>query len=506
VAVMAIEDPAVSTEDPEVPANIEKLVRELLLHREGLTRQVIANRTELAPNTIASLLKHNMLRETGLVVEEREGKAGARGGPRRRRARINSFGLYVACVEVAHGHVRCGVSDVFGRLLPACDDEEAGRKPCYAQRVGKDARDDPPATLDFIEKALCERVDSVFAYHRRQIRKRAHESGWVLRDAPTVVSVGISAAGPVDPRDGKLRCANPHDDSGFSCGAWRGTSIGHSLKARFELREWKVRDFFTENDANLCAKAELRDGVLRRLEERAGHKAHAIVVKWTGGVGGAVVVNGQVYEGFEGFAGEFGHSLFDPSDGPERDLTLGQRVGIAAISRRLRPLAFDQFRREGSKNGVLLRDWFIDNVLLLARTGEDVPDKEKERQKALYKEALARGGKPTEVETPRKELRRAARELGRALVPLVDMLNPQVIVISGGVFDSGDRSLIVDPLVKSLRDRTSPISSNEVDVAFGEHSEHPALDGAIASRLADSKFPTRLVRAASATATVAHAA
>lgn len=427
------------------------------------------------------------MRDTGLVVEEQAGEASSDGGPRPWLAKINSYGLYVACVEVAHGHARCGIADVFGRLLPADTSEASEHGYCYDERVGTSVRDDPTSTLDWIQEKLTERVAAVFAYEHERMAKVAAKRAWLLRERPAVVSAGISAAGPVDPRNGKLRCANPRDGAGFSCGAWRGTSIGQSLEARLgESEEWEHCDFYTENDANLCAAAELHAGVLR-------DHAHAIVAKWTGGVGGAVVLNGEVYVGSEGFAGEFGQSQ---SAQTPSDLTLGQRVGIAAISRRLRPEAYAEFRAGGCEEE-LLRDWFVDNVLALARDGSPVPPEEKEAQQRTHQEN--RGDDPQKIGTPREELRRAAAELGVALVPHVDMLNPQVIVISGGVFTNKDRALITEPMMDSLRGKTSHFSSSEVDVIFGDHELHPALDGAVASRLADPAFPALLLERAAKT-------
>lgn len=452
--------------DAVAPANVEALVRLLLRHPEGLQRQEVARRTGLAANTIAALLKPGkQLTEAGLILEEQADQAGSDGGRRPFVARLDSCGLYLGCVEVAHGHARCGLTDIFGRLLPA----GPGDNDCYDELVSPSVSTDPTGTLDWIERRLKARLAAVFENERARAR-----DGRAVREAPLVVSVGVSAAGPVDPRNGKLRCANPRDDAGFSCGPWRGTSIGSSLEDRLVgSQEWRHCEFYTENDANLCAIAELHGGVLR-------NHSHAIVVKWTGGVGGAVVLGGDVYVGAEGFAGEFGHSHLGDD---EEALTLGQRIGIAALSRRLRPTEYDAFRKGSDDCGLLLRDWFVEHILELARADEKLPEGESERG----------------VGTPRKEIRRAAAELGRALVPHVDMLNPEVIVITGGVFTARDRSLITDPLTNSLRANTTHFSSNEVDVIFAKHYKHPALDGAIASRLTDERLPTRLLAAVCAT-------
>ncbi|MGZ8748156.1 MAG: ROK family protein [Mycobacterium sp.] len=121
-----------------------------------------------------------------------------------------------------------------------------------------------------------------------------------LRTAYDVSAVGVGAAGFVA-RSGAVRFA-PHL-------SWRDEPLQDVLTARLDL------PVAVDNDANTAALAEMTFGAGR------GYR-HAICVTLGTGIGGALVVDGQVFRGTQGFTGEFGHMQVVP-DG--RDCECGQR-------------------------------------------------------------------------------------------------------------------------------------------------------------------------------------
>ena len=107
-----------------------------------------------------------------------------------------------------------------------------------------------------------------------------------------IVGAGIGCAGPVNPRTGVID--NPHTLPG-----WEGRNIVDVLAAEFDLPVW------LENDADAAALGEYHHG--------AGQGADRIVMLTFGtGVGGAVVLGGEIYRGAGGEHPEFGHMPATP--------------------------------------------------------------------------------------------------------------------------------------------------------------------------------------------------
>ena len=142
-----------------------------------------------------------------------------------------------------------------------------------------------PSGADGVRAAIVEVADELIA---------AAAAGPGLaegRDRP-IRGVGVGVPGLVD-RTGVLRY-------GPNLPGVVGLDIGRDLRARTDLR------VVVENDASLAAVAEHRAGAAR------GHD-HAIVITQGTGIGGGIIVNGSLLRGANGFAGEPGHIVIDPS-------------------------------------------------------------------------------------------------------------------------------------------------------------------------------------------------
>lgn len=104
-------------------------------------------------------------------------------------------------------------------------------------------------------------------------------------------AVGVGAAGFVDPTRSTV-LFSPHL-------AWRNEPLRDALKSRIRL------PVVVDNDANAAALAETRYGA------GVGHRQVLCVTLGTG-IGGALVIDGKVYRGANGMAGEFGHMQMVP--------------------------------------------------------------------------------------------------------------------------------------------------------------------------------------------------
>jgi len=223
-----------------------------------------------------------------------------------------------------------------------------------------------------------------------------------LRSRHEIAAVGVGAAGYVDKARAVVMFA-PNI-------AWRDVNLKGELEERLDL------PVVVENDANAAAWGEFVYG--------AGHDIDDLLMVAVGtGVGGGVVLDGELYRGAFGVGAEIGHMRVVPDGimcGCGNRGCLEQYGSGSALVRETRAAA-----RSGS---LLAAD-------LLARAGGD-PDA---ITGPLVTEA-AQAGDPFAVE----QLQVIGRWLGEGIASLTAVLDPAVVVIGGGVSEAGD--LLLDPV------------------------------------------------------------
>ena len=216
-----------------------------------------------------------------------------------------------------------------------------------------------------------------------------------------IVAVGIGAAGFVDAARSSVLFA-PHL-------AWREEPLRDAVRERVGL------PVLVENDANAAAWAEWRFGAAR------GEDAVVAITLGTG-IGGGIVLEGQVYRGRFGIAGEFGHMQVVPGGHRCECGNRGcweQYASGNALVREARELA-------GANSPVIHR--------LLEMAGGDPAS----ITGPLVTRA-AQDGDPAAVEL----LAEVGDWLGVGIANLAAALDPAVFVIGGGVSDAGE--LLVGP-------------------------------------------------------------
>jgi glucokinase len=215
---------------------------------------------------------------------------------------------------------------------------------------------------------------------------------------PDPVPIGLGAAGLVD-RDGRLWFV-PHS---------RGLE-GTDLAAR--LRERVDRPVVVENDATAAAWGEAQLGAARGVPD-------ALLVTLGTGIGAGFVMDGRLVRGAHGFAGDAGHMVVDP-DGPPCPCGGRGHWEAVASGQALDRLA----RRHGWSSGRQL------TAAARART------------------PAAPGG-ATPAPTVLEEY---ARAVALGLGGLVNVLDPGVVVVGGGVADLGEPLLV--PLRRAVSRET----------------------------------------------------
>ena len=216
-------------------------------------------------------------------------------------------------------------------------------------------------------------------------------------------AVGIGSPGLVDAESGTVVIAP-------NIAAFRNRAISGPVSQRLGI------DVFLENDASAAAIGEHRFGAGRG----ARHLLHATLGT---GIGGGIVIDGRLYRGARGFAGEIGHMVIDPS-GPR--CACGSRGCLEAI---VSGVAFAARARKLLEAGghPALRD----------AAGDGEPS-----AGDLFAAAIA-GDRQSEA-----EIRNGGHTLGLALGGLANVLNPHMITLSGGLLNMGD--MLLAPLREAL--------------------------------------------------------
>jgi glucokinase len=193
------------------------------------------------------------------------------------------------------------------------------------------------------------------------------------------------------------------------------------------LRGWEnvpLRDIFeralgvsaiVENDANAAAYGEWAKGAGRGLK-------NFVCLTLGTGVGGGIVINGELYRGSSGFAGEIGHAVIC-ADGPL--CACGNRGCLEALigARAIVERAAGMLAKAGESRSAWGASSTVEALSRAAASGDAVAA-------AAFRET--------------------GRWLGIALANVVHILAPEAIAIGGGVGGAGD--LILEPARATVRD------------------------------------------------------
>ena len=210
-------------------------------------------------------------------------------------------------------------------------------------------------------------------------------------------AIGISCGGPLDSKKGIIM--SPPNLTG-----WDDVAIVDIIEAHYSVRP-KL-----QNDANACALAEWRFGAGKGCE-------NMVFLTFGTGLGAGLILGGRLYEGTNGNAGEVGHIRLAP-EGPVGFGKKGSFEGFCSGGG-IAQLGFSmaQDARSNGKEPLYFKD---------GASQKDVS--------AASVSNAARAGD----ETAREVYRESGRYLGRGLSVLIDILNPERIVIGSIFARSGD--------------------------------------------------------------------
>jgi glucokinase len=214
-----------------------------------------------------------------------------------------------------------------------------------------------------------------------------------------VAGCGVSCGGPLDSRRGIL--LSPPNLPG-----WGGFPIVAELEKRMGLQT-KL-----QNDANADALAERNWGAARGCD-------HVVFLTFGTGMGAGLILNGRLYEGANGMAGEIGHMRLS-AHGPVGFGKAGSFEGFCSGS------GISQLARTKVQEKLQMGE-----TVSFCRGLDDT--------EALTAKAVAAAANGDD-ELAKEIYRTSGAYLGRGLAVLIDILNPQIIVI-GSIYTRSENLL-----------------------------------------------------------------
>jgi len=247
--------------------------------------------------------------------------------------------------------------------------------------------------------------DSVVAAVAGTIEAVLAAAGVSRRD---VVGVGVGAPGPLNPDTGMV--FQPPNLAG-----WHDVPLGALLTERLGVRATVA------NDADAAALGEWRFGAGRGIDD-------LVYVTVSTGIGGGIIIGGKLLLGVSGTAGEIGHMTIDVN-GPR--CVCGNTGCLEVLAA---GPAIARAAQEAVRGGAA--------STLLSRAGGRV---EAITARVVADAAAAGDALAAAV------FNRAATYVGVGVANLLNLLNPAMVIIGGGVSKAGD--LLLEPVRRTARQR-----------------------------------------------------
>ena len=363
-------------------ANLERVVRAVRM-AGSLTQAEIARSTGLSAATVSNIVRE--LKDSGTV----EVTPTSAGGRRARSVSLSGDAGIVVGVDFGHTHLRVAVGNLAHQVL---------------------AEESEPLDVD---------ASSARGFGRaEQLVNRLIESTGIAPDK--VIGVGLGVPGPIDVESGTL-------GSTSILPGWTGINPSEELAGRLGV------PVYVDNDANLGALGELVWGSGRGVRDLA-------YIKVASGVGAGLVIDGSIYRGPGGTAGEIGHITLDES-GPV--CRCGNRgcLETFAAARYVLPLL-------QPSHGP---DLTMERVVQLAREGDP---------------------------GCRRVIGDVGRHIGSGVANLCNLLNPSRVVLGGSLAEAGE--LVLGPIRDSVSRYAIPSAARQLSVLPGALGGRAEVLGALA--------------------------
>ena len=271
--------------------------------------------------------------------------------------------------------------------------------------------------------------DAVIERIARCVRDAVDECDMSLKQ---IKGIGIGAPGAVDKKEGRVIFA-PNL-------GWKDTPLKQELEKQLDL------PVFVENDCKLHAL-----GVFEA--EHKGKPRNLIGIFVGTGIGAGIFIDGQPYSGFNGTAGEIGHMVID-IDGPE--CGCGNRGCFEALaSRRAIFRNVEQAVKKGQA------------TVLTEMLGPDLAD----LRSGDLRKAIRRGDRFVE-----QLIDQTAEYIGIACGNLINLFNPEIIVLGGGVIDQLEHEML-GTIDKVARAHALPGTAKGIEIVATRLGDSAGITG-----------------------------
>ncbi|MBU0633619.1 MAG: ROK family protein [Candidatus Omnitrophica bacterium] len=226
---------------------------------------------------------------------------------------------------------------------------------------------------------------------------------------------------------------------------WKNVCLREILEKKIKL------PVYVDNDANLMALAESKFGAAR------GYKNCVCVTMGTG-IGGGIILGGRIYRGKNFAAGEVGH------------ISINENGPICACG------------SKGCAERFVGSRYILEEAIKRLKRGakSSVEEKLHGRYSNLTLEMLSRAARKKDAFSIIL-WQEVGKHVGVLLASVVNLLNPEVIVIGGGVANAGN--LLLDPIRKVVKERAFSVSSRELKIVSSKCKEKAGIIGGAALAL-----------------------
>jgi predicted NBD/HSP70 family sugar kinase len=395
---------------------------------EGITQPLLVDRVGLGRSVVAQRVAE--LESAGLIASN--GLGPSTGGRAPRRLRLRAEAGYVLGVDIATNELLVGLADLAGTLVDTRHesiDVSDGPEPVFAavERLGDDLLDAAGAR------------DDVWSVGLGMPGPVAHDAGGGAAGTATMPTLMPTVTMPTMPE-------------------WDRFPTAARVATRWSAPVWM------DNRVNLSALGE------RRVNPLAAASQQTIYLGGGEALGAAIVVDGRLYRGARGLAGEIGH----------------MRVSEAGD-------VLCRCGNTGCLDAVAGRSALVRDGRLLAETG----------QSPALAAALAEAGtlRPVDITLAADKgdpaaialLHRSATFLGGSLATLVSVFNPDLVIIGGGMARA--RAHLIAAIRETIYRRALPAATHDLRIEpSAVDMEIAGLTGAVQFAIDEIFTPEQLGR------------
>lgn len=354
---------------------------------EPISRAQIAKETKLTPPTVSSIVRELM--DQDLVMESTLGES--LGGRKPTMLLVNKNGFYVIGIDAGPKTIECILSNLAGQIQ---------------DRVIVSIDTTSALTNDFFLNLVKEGIYKVLAN---------------VKDRGKILGIGMAMHGVVDIETGTSLVAPILQ--------LKDIPIKEALEREFHL------EVHIENDARAMALGESWFG-------EYGSVFNMVAVNLGSGVGAGVIIDGKLYHGAAGLAGEVGHMTIDMH---------GDYC-------------------ECGNRGCL--ETFASAPSIVRQANKNMPEKNFQSSGEVYKLATQNNQACIEL------LQQTGEAIGIGLINLIHTLNPETIIIGGGV--SKAKNFILEPIQETIQERGLTKEAKETAVYISNVGDDATILGAVA--------------------------